>query len=124
MGAAPSCRASRPPLRGSVARQPPSPPTSRLSGPGRDTKIIEGTRSAPDVHGAYDANVTVEGVKKGARANFFPKDWTPERIEKEVMEAYGNRKQNWEYRLKCTLPVGNQTGGGRRDCVDPEQQFG
>jgi hypothetical protein len=57
----------------------------------KGTKVIEGTRSAPDAHGVYEANVMVEGVKKGARSSFFPKDWTPERIEKEVIEAYGNR---------------------------------
>ena len=60
----------------------------------KGTKIIEGTRSAPDAHGVYEANVMVEGVKKGHRSSFFPSDWTPERIEKEVMEAYGSRKQN------------------------------
>ena len=29
--------------------------------------MIQGTRSEPDVHGVYEANVMIEGVKKNAR---------------------------------------------------------
>ena len=65
-------------------------PTGNTS---QGTQVIEGTRSAPDAHGVYEANVMVEGVKKGARSSFFPKDWTPERIEKEVQDAYEKRSQ-------------------------------
>ena len=35
--------------------------------------MIEGTRSPPDAHGVYEANVMIEGVEKGPRSSFFPK---------------------------------------------------
>ena len=60
----------------------------------KGTKVIEGTRSAPDAQGITEANVESNGVVKKARSSFFPKEWTPERVEREVMEAYRARQQS------------------------------
>jgi hypothetical protein len=57
----------------------------------KGTYVIEETRSTPDSHGVYRANVMIEGVKKNARSSFFPKDWSPEQVEKAILEAYENR---------------------------------
>lgn len=56
------------------------------------THVIEGTRSEPDVHGVFEANVMIAGVKKKARSSFFPSTWTVEQIETSIEEAYRNRK--------------------------------
>jgi len=54
--------------------------------------VIEGTRTAPDEHGVYAANVMIEGIKKNARSTFFPKHWSQEQVEQAILEAYENRK--------------------------------
>ena len=46
----------------------------------------------PDEHGVYAANVMIEGVEKGYRSTFFPKDWTKEQVATAVREAYESRK--------------------------------
>ena len=56
------------------------------------THVIEGTRSEPDVHGVFEANVMIEGVKKKARSSFFPSHWTIAEIETALEEAYRNRE--------------------------------
>ena len=58
----------------------------------KGTYVKEGTRSAPDKYGVYEANVVIEGVQKKERSSFFPKDWTQEQVEKAVLEAYENGK--------------------------------
>ena len=58
----------------------------------KGTKIVEGTQSPPDPHGVYEGNVMIEGVKKGDRSTFFPKDWTEKQVESAIEEAYNNRK--------------------------------
>lgn len=58
----------------------------------RGTHIVEGTRSPPDAHGVYEANVVIEGIKKRAKSSFFPEHWSIERVEKEIMEAYEHRE--------------------------------
>ncbi len=68
----------------------------------------EGTRSAPDKYGVYKANVVIEGIPKREQSSFFPKDWTPEQVEKAILEAYGNGK------ARPNLPwiiEGTSTGG-------------
>lgn len=60
--------------------------------PQKRTYVIEGTRSALDTHGVYEANVVIEGIKKGPRSTFFPKNWTQEQVEHAVLEAYQNRR--------------------------------
>jgi hypothetical protein len=58
----------------------------------KGTYVIEGTRSPPDAHGVYEANVMIEGVEKGPRSSFFPKDWTQEQVKSAIGEAYESRK--------------------------------
>jgi len=58
----------------------------------KGTYVIEGTRSPPDAHGVYEGNVMIEGMKKGYRSTFFPKDWTKEQVETAVREAYESRR--------------------------------
>jgi hypothetical protein len=55
------------------------------------THVIESTRSPPDAHGVYEANVVIEGVKKNPRSTFFPKHWTQEQVEQAIAEAYQRR---------------------------------
>ncbi len=58
----------------------------------KGTYVIEGTRTPPDQHGVYSGNVAIDGVKKGARSTFFPKDWTEKQVESAIEEAYKARK--------------------------------
>ena len=80
----------------------------------KGTKVIEGTRSTPDADGITEANVEIHGVAKKARSSFFPKDWTPERVEREVMEAYENRQP---------LPVPNKFVGTTANGMKIEMQI-
>ena len=59
----------------------------------KGTYVIEGTRSPPDEHGVYEANVMIEGVKKKSRSLFFPDDWTTEQVDSAVREAYRDKKR-------------------------------
>ena len=54
----------------------------------RGTYVIEGTRSKPDKHGVYTAEVVVEGKQKEAPSTFFPKEWSQEQVEAEIAHAY------------------------------------
>jgi hypothetical protein len=58
----------------------------------KGTYVIEGTRSPPDEHGVYAANVMIEGNAKRDRSTFFPKDWSPAQVESAIEEAYQRRK--------------------------------
>ena len=60
----------------------------------KGTYVIEGTRSPPDEHGVYAANVMIEGMKKGDRSTFFPKTWTKEQVAAAIDDAYGNKMLN------------------------------
>jgi hypothetical protein len=53
----------------------------------KGTYVIEGTRSPPDEHGVYSANVMIEGNAKKDRSTFFPKDWSPAQVESAIREA-------------------------------------
>lgn len=59
--------------------------------PKKGTYVIEDSRSAPDKFGVYEANVVIEGVKKGAISTFFPKDWSEQQVEAAILEAYATR---------------------------------
>jgi hypothetical protein len=58
----------------------------------KGTYVIEETRSVPDKHGVYEANVVIEGINKNARSSFFPKEWSQEHVEKAILEAYTDRQ--------------------------------
>lgn len=55
------------------------------------TKVIEGTRTAPDAHGVYMARVAVRGVEKKWGTSFFPRSWSRTEVIKAIEEAYANR---------------------------------
>ncbi|MBR7781592.1 EndoU domain-containing protein [Undibacterium luofuense] len=50
-----------------------------------------------DRHGIYEAKVEVlnaetgEWIPKKASSTFFPKEWTPERLNAEVLSAFENK---------------------------------
>ena len=58
----------------------------------KGTYVIPGTRTELDVHGVYEANVMIEGVKKNAKSSFFPSHWTVAEIEAAIEEAYRTRE--------------------------------
>ena len=60
----------------------------------KGTYVLEETRSPPDEHGVYAANVVIEGVKKDDRSTFFPKDWTEKQVATAIDEAYQSKKRN------------------------------
>ena len=60
----------------------------------KGTYVLEETRSPPDAHGVYAANVVIEGTKKKARSTFFPKEWTKEQVSSAIDEAYQSKKRN------------------------------
>jgi hypothetical protein len=58
----------------------------------KGTYVIEETRSAPDPHGVYTADVVIEGKRKNGFSTFFPQDWSQARIEAEIVHAYKTGK--------------------------------
>jgi hypothetical protein len=56
-----------------------------------ETYVLEPTRSALDEHGVYEANVVIEGIRKGPRSSFFPAHWTAQEVEAAIEEAYRNK---------------------------------
>ncbi|HRI51677.1 MAG TPA: EndoU domain-containing protein [Pseudomonadota bacterium] len=91
----------------------------------KGTYVQEGTRSAPNEHGVYEANVVIEGIQKRERSSFFPKDWTPERVEKAILEAYENGKpyagKPWIIEGKTTegMKIEIRTKGGKIQTAYP-----
>jgi hypothetical protein len=91
----------------------------------KGTYVKEGTRSAPDKHGVYEANVVIEGIQKKEKSSFFPKDWTEEQVEKAVLEAYENGKpyadRPWiiEGRTPGGMKIEIRTRGGRIQTAYP-----
>ncbi len=85
----------------------------------KGTYVKEGSRSAPDKHGVYRANVVIEGIEKDEFSTFFPKTWTPEQVEKSILEAYENGKPKtarpWilEGTSADGMPIEIRTRGGR-----------
>jgi len=58
--------------------------------PGR---VIEGTRSKPDIHGVYRGKVEVDGVKKTGNkgySTFYPLYMTPQDVVDAINQAYEN----------------------------------
>ena len=58
----------------------------------KGTYVKEGTRSAPDKYGVYEANVVIEGIQKREKSSFFPQGWSQEQVEKAILEVYENGK--------------------------------
>jgi hypothetical protein len=64
----------------------------RTGNAAQGTYVIESTRSVPDRNGVYEANVMIQGIKKGPRSSFFPRDWTQDEVVMAVQEAYQTRQ--------------------------------
>ncbi|WP_223697569.1 EndoU domain-containing protein [Bacillus wiedmannii] len=56
-----------------------------------DGKIIPGTESVPDKNGVYRAKIEIDGVLKGPKSTFFPREWTPQQVIDAVNEAFHNK---------------------------------
>ncbi len=80
----------------------------RSADPAKGTYVKEDTRSVPNQHGVYEANVVIEGILKKERSSFFPRDWTQEQVEKAILEAYENSKPA---PLNPTVLRGTAAGG-------------
>lgn len=52
---------------------------------------IVGKVDTPNEFGVYQANVEINGVPKGPKSTFFPKEWTPQQVIDSVNEAYNNK---------------------------------
>lgn len=58
-------------------------------------EIIEGTRTGSNEQGVFEAEISVEGVKKESnrgRSSFFPDEWTAQEVVDAINEAYENRQ--------------------------------
>ena len=55
-------------------------------------QVIPGTRTAPNAHGVYRGNVTVNGVTKRGFSSFFPQSWSPQQVVNSINQAYANRE--------------------------------
>lgn len=58
-------------------------------------EIIDGTKSAPDKNGVYEARVMVNGIKKsgnGGYSTFYPEGLSPQEVVDMINEAYENRE--------------------------------
>lgn len=62
------------------------------------TRVIEGTRTAPDSHGVYTARVQVRGIEKERRSTFFPRSWSRADVVKAINEAYASKRAPNEHR--------------------------
>jgi len=58
--------------------------------PADGIKVVEGSRSKPDVNGVYKAEIEAGGIKKGYHT-FFPRSWSRADVQRAINEAYANR---------------------------------
>lgn len=58
--------------------------------PNSNGKVV-GNVDPPNKFGVYQANVEINGVLKGPKSTFFPRDWTPQQVIDSVNEAFDNR---------------------------------
>lgn len=57
-------------------------------------EVVEGTRTDPNRHGVYEAEVEVAGVKKAGNksiSTFFPLHWTSQEVVDAINQAYENK---------------------------------
>lgn len=63
--------------------------------PSKKGEILEGTKTASDEHGVYEAEVMVEEVEKQSnkgKSTFFPDDWDSQDVIDAINEAYDERE--------------------------------
>ncbi|WP_246054464.1 EndoU domain-containing protein, partial [Paenibacillus anaericanus] len=58
--------------------------------PNSSGKIV-GNIDPPNEFGVYQANIEINGVVKGPKSTFFPKEWTPQQVIDAVNEAFNNK---------------------------------
>lgn len=58
--------------------------------PNSNGKIV-GNIDTPNEFGVYRANVEINGVSKGPKSTFFPKEWTPQQVIDAVNEAFNSK---------------------------------
>ena len=58
--------------------------------PNSNGKIV-GNLDPSNKFGVYQAKVEINGVPKGPKTTFFPKDWTPQQVIDAVNEAFNNK---------------------------------
>ena len=58
--------------------------------PNSNGKIV-GNVDPPNEFGVYQANIEINGVLKGPKSTFFPKEWTPQQVIDAVNEAFINK---------------------------------
>ncbi|WP_175480630.1 EndoU domain-containing protein [Paenibacillus sp. OK003] len=58
--------------------------------PNSNGKIV-GKVDTPNEFGVYQANVEINGVPKGPKSTFFPKEWTPQQVIDSVNEAFNSK---------------------------------
>lgn len=68
---------------------------------------IVGNLDPPNEFGVYRANVEIEGVLKGPKTTFFPKDYSPQNVVDAVNEAFANKEvyKNNIYRGKSKAGI-------------------
>lgn len=63
--------------------------------PTKKGEILQGTKTAPNEFGVFEAEIEVEGVKKTSnqgKSSFFPDDWDTQDIVDAINEVYDNRE--------------------------------
>lgn len=58
-------------------------------------EIIEGTETSPNEYGVFEAEITVDGVKKESnrgRSSFFPDEWDAQEVVDAINEAYETKQ--------------------------------
>ncbi|PEV55398.1 hypothetical protein CN422_25045 [Bacillus cereus] len=58
--------------------------------PNSNSKIV-GDLDPSNEFGVYQAKVEIDGVLKGPKSTFFPRDWTPQQVIDAVNEAFNNK---------------------------------
>jgi hypothetical protein len=99
------------------------------------TRVISGTETSLDANGVYQARVQIQDpatgiwIDKKASSSFFPKSWTPEQVNAEVMSAFGNKTwiepskpgmpRSWEGTGDAGIRVQGHFNNGRIDTAYP-----
>jgi hypothetical protein len=100
------------------------------------TRVISGTETSLDANGVYQARVQIQDpatgiwIDKKASSSFFPKSWTPEQVNAEVMSAFGNKTwlvvpsqpglpRSWEGIGDAGIRVRGHFNNGRIDTAYP-----
>ncbi len=70
-------------------------------------------------HAIWEANVTINGILKGAKSSFFPISMNPEQIINAIQEAYQNRV----FQMKGIYEGTSMSGIKIRMFINPKGQI-